>query len=244
MLKNARLYFIIIMLIYLSKPTTTVAAQQPLQAQKKKLAVFKIIYDDFSKEDRELVNTAFYAHLSQDERIAVMPEKAVPAEMQKVGIDPAALNEAGYINAGKLLRVDYILVGKMEKVGDFVEVTFRLFKVSLQTQEEYTGGKTLDMFVKQEIPRIVEKIQRDLEPPQPIAQQPSRSDTVRVALPQPPVQQKIVEEKKTSKRSKWPWIAIGGTAIAGGTVAAVLLSSGKDESVPPSRGLPRPPVVP
>ncbi|MDZ7361778.1 MAG: hypothetical protein ONB46_13790 [candidate division KSB1 bacterium] len=198
--------------------------------------MLKLIYADFSKEDRELVNTAFYAHLSQNERIAVIPETAVRAEMQKVGIDPAALNEAGYINAGKLLRIDYILVGKMEKIGDFVEVTFRLFKVALQTQEEYSGGKTLEVFVKQELPKIVEKIQRAIAPP---TVAPPPADTVRVALPKPPVQEQTVEKKK---RSKWPWIALGGVATGG--AVAVILSSGGNEIQPAKKGLPRPPVVP
>jgi len=237
MLKKSALHFIATILFWLSTQATITVAQQIPPAPKTKLAVLKIIYADFSKEDRELINTAFYAHLSQNERIAVIPEKAVEAEMQKVGVDPATLNEAGYINAGKLLRVDYILVGKMEKVGDFVEVAFRLFKVLLQTQEEYSGGKTLDMFVKQEIPQLVEKIQRDIEPPPTVA--PPPADTVRVALPKPPVQEPTVEKRK---RSKWPWIALGGVATGG--AVAVILSSGGDEIQPAKKGLPRPPVVP
>jgi len=236
MFKNIQMCCLTV-LLYLTTSAVFVKAQPTSSAPKTKLAVLKIIYADFSKEDRELINTAFYAHLSQNERIAVIPEKAVQTEMQKVGVDPAALNEAGYINAGKLLRVDYILIGKMEKVGDFVEVTFRLFKVSLQTQEEYSGGKTLDMFVRQEIPQLVEKIQRDIEPPPTVA--PPAADTVRVALPKPPAQERIVEKRK---RSKWPWIALGGVATGG--AVAVILSLGGDDIQPAKKGLPRPPVVP
>jgi TolB-like protein len=213
--------------------------------QKKKLAVLKVTYVDFTKDEQEMVNTAFYEHLARDERIAVITETQSRAELLPLGIEPTEINdEAGYIHAGQVLRVDYILVGNMEKVGDFVEVTFRVFTMPRGIpQKDYPGGKTLDLFVKQEIPKIVEDIQRDLELSQ-ITQLPTGPDTVQVAFPKPPAQKEIVEGKKSSKRKKWPLIAIGGAVVTGGTVVAVLLSSGGDEGGTAPRGLPRPPVVP
>jgi hypothetical protein len=237
MSKNTQVRYLAILLPSLMAPAAFVKAQPASPTPKTKLAVLKIVYDDFSKEERERIHTAFYAHLNQDERLAVISEKDAQAEMQRAGIDPAVLMEAGYIDAGKLLRVDYILAGKMEKVGDFVEATFRLFKVSLQTQAEYSGGKTLEVFVKQEIQKIVEKIRRDIEPPPTIA--PPPAGTVGVALPKPPVQEPIAAKRK---RSKWPWIALGGAATGGAVV--LILSSGSGAIPPAKKGLPRPPAVP
>lgn len=118
-----------------------------------------------------------------------------------------------------------------------------MFTMPRGIQKEYPGGKTLDLFVKQEIPKIVELIQRDLEPSPQITQPPTEPDTVQVALPKPAAQKEMVKEKKSPKRRKWPWIAIGGAA-AGGAVVAVILSSSGDEGGTTPRGLPRPPVVP
>jgi len=232
MLNQTRIYFFIILLFRLFAETAQ-ASQEP----KRKLAVLKISYDDFTPEERSLVSKAFYDNLARDERILVIPEAAAAATLQQSGTNPSQLDEVGYINAGKILKADYVLVGKMEKVGDFVEVSFRLFTVSQKFQKEYPGGKTMKMFVEQEIPKIVQEIQRDIEPPPSFVRQPSPPDTVRVNLSKP------IEEKKPVKRSKWKWIALGGAAT-GGVVAAVLLSTGNDEGQQPLKGLPRPPAVP
>ena len=238
MLNKTQCHFAAILLACLWAQTAFGAPLRMPQEGKKKLAVLKIAYIDFTKEEQELVNTAFYEHLTGGQRIAVVKEAQARAELLPLGIDPAEIvDDAGYIRAGQVLRVDYVLVGNMEKVGDFVEVTFRVFTMPRGTEKEYPGGKTLDLFVKQEIPKIVEHIQHDIGPPS------TQPDTIRVALPKPPAQEVLVDEKKTSKRPIWPWIAIGGAA-AGGTIAAVLLSSGGGEDKTTPQGLPRPPVTP
>jgi len=204
------------------------------QEPKRKLAVLKIVYEDFTPEERQTANQAFYENLSRFENILVLPEINALAALRQAGSDPDKLDAIGYVNAGKILHADYVLVGKMEKVGDFVEVAFKLFTVSQQFQKEYSGGKTMKIFVEQEIPKIVQEIRQDLASPLP-----ARSDSIRVALPKPPAPSEI---RKTAKRSKWPWLALGGVAVAGSAVA--ILSADGDKTQPPPKGLPRPPVVP
>lgn len=155
------------------------------QETKKKVAVLKITYEAFSPAEQNKVNSAFYSSLAQDKRIALMAEIQAQNELMARGIDAAELNEQeGFIRAGQVLRVGYVLVGKMEKVGDFVEVTFQLFAVPRALPKVHRAGKAIDLLVQEEIPKIVDQIKRDLglEPPQ-----------------------------KGAK--KWPWLALGGVTI-------------------------------
>ena len=109
-------------------------------AEKLKLAVLKITYDAFSDEEKERVNQSFYKYLAQDERMTVITEAETRKKFIPLGIDPSEItSEAGYITAGQVLQVDYVLIGNMDKIGDFVEVTFRTFKMPRGTQKIYPG---------------------------------------------------------------------------------------------------------
>ncbi len=212
----------------------------------KKLAVLKISYVDFSPQEKDLVNAAFYKNLGQNQNLEILTESEAYAQLLLAGLDPEELNENGYLQAGRALQADYVLVGKMEKVGDFVEVTFRLFTMPRGAQKEYPGGKTMDMFIKQEIPQIVALIHCDLAPATaPVRTQntsPTDSARTKPAATNP---RKKPAMESLDKKKKLPWLAIGGAAVGSGIVAALLLSSGGEAgNPPPTNGLPRPPKVP
>jgi len=234
---TVRLPLAIILLCCLFAQQAALAGQIP-QEQKKQLAVLKIDYVDFSRKERDRVNATFYEQLVQDRRLSVIDEAQSRRALIPYAIDPHELGESGYINAGITLGVDYVLVGKMEKVGDFVEVTFRVFTMPRGAQKEYPGGKTMDLFVTQEIPKIVDLIRSDLVPTPAVS-----ADSLRMNRPPAEKSSPPAKQTKIGKKSKWPWLAIGGAA-AGGIAAAVILSSGGNENATPKRGLPRPPVVP
>ena len=210
------------------------------QEEKLKLAVLRISYDAFSQDEQTTVNEAFYDYLSQNDQLEVMAESEASERLISVGIRPSEISsEQGYITAGQVLQVDYVLIGNMDKIGDFVEVTFRTFKMPAGSQRRYPGGKTLDMLVKEELPSIVKLIYQDigLEP-----------EAIQIPLP-------IEEEKqpepgpeiKPGGKPPWVLIALGG---AGGVIAAVLLAGGgggaggDNGGGVVAGGLPRPPTVP
>lgn len=215
MLNKKPLHIVFILLLYLCAHNAFALSFQTSQAGKKKLAVLKITFEDFSEQDKDTVNTTFYQYLSRDKRLTVMTETQVRNNLIPLGIDPSEIDdEAGYIRAGQVLNVDYVLVGNMDKIGNFVEVTFRVFTMPRGMQKKYPGGKTLDLLIKEEIPNIIKLIHQDLVPG---------------------------ETKEPGKKSAWRWIAIGGAA--GGVASAIFFLSGRKEKneIEP---LPRPPTVP
>ncbi len=224
----------------------------PLHAQiapKKKLAVLKITYTEFTPAEQGRVNAAFYESLARNGPLEIITEARARELLLPSGLAPEELqSEADYLAAGRSLQVDYVLVGAMEKVGDFVEVTFRAFTLPRGAQKEYPGGKTMDLFVQQEIPKMVALIQNDLAPPLLPAETTAartKPDTLRAPITKSSQRQPAIPpEKKSAKRRKLPWLALGGVAVGGGIAAAVLLGSGGEEEKPAPRVLARPPRVP
>ena len=207
------------------------------QVQKLKLVVLRITYDAFTEEEKETVNQKFYQDLAKHERVMVITETEAREKLIPLGIDPSEItSEAGYITTGQVLNVNYVLVGNMDKVGDFVEVTFRVFTMPKGSQKRYPGGKTLDLLVKEEIPNIINLIYRDIG----LEEKPEETKV------QPPVPKKDPAEPspqmKPRKGLPWKLIAIGGAA--GGLLTAYLVSSSGGGGPTTTQALPRPPVVP
>lgn len=235
MINKSRFYFAAILLSCLWARVAFTAPLQHTQEPKIKLAVLKITFIELSLEEQDRLRAALYENLMKDERTTLMTEAQTRNELVSVGTDPAELNdEVGYVRAAQILRADYVLVGKIEKIGEFVVTTFRVFPAPKGTQGQYEAGKIMDMLVQEEIPKISELIRRDIK--SALAQQPPDT-TGKEPAPLHP----IVEPKKGSKLR---WLMLGGAA-AGGITAVVLMSAGGGEGEPPApRGLPRPPVVP
>jgi len=218
--------------------TTAVFPQEAAEPQPTKLAVLRISYEAFSENEKQLVEQTFYEHLAQGGKIEVVSEQEAKDKLIPLGINPAEINdEAGYIHAGQVLNVDYVLVGNMDKIGDFVEVTFRLFKMPRGTQKRYPGGKTLDMLVEEEIPNIVDLIYRDMG----LLQQTTEKTTIKIPTPEEAAEE--ITQKK-DKKSLWPWIAVGGAAVGGAAAVFFLSSGGNDGNGTDIPALPRPPNVP
>jgi len=230
MFRKTRLNFAAIGLVYLCAPAAFAAPMQ--DTLKTKLAVLKIAFTELSLEEQGRLRTTLYDNLIKDKRIILMTEAETRKELVASGIDPAEMNDdTDYMRAAQVLPVDYVLVGKFDKIGDFVLTNFRVFPSPKGTQGQYEAGKILDMLVQEEIPKISEMIQRDIAS----ASAAPRPDTTSSKELRPPV---IVERKK---RSKSRWFVLGGAAV-GGVTAAVLLSSREKET--PPEGLPRPPRTP
>jgi hypothetical protein len=222
MLRKMNFFIMLACLLMLAAPW------HDAQAQQTKLAVLKLTFTELSLEEQDRLRTTLYDNLRKDERIILMTENEVRQKLVSSAIDPAEMDDdTDYMRAAQVLPVDYVMVGKFEKIGDFVLTNFRVFPSPKGTQGQYEAGKILDMLVQEEIPKIGEMIRRDIAP-------------AVVTLPDtmPPLE-------PPKKKSKWRLVALGGGTAIGGVVAAVLLSgrgdNGKGSSV---EGLPRPPRTP
>jgi len=234
MLRKTRLNFAAILLVSLCIRTAFAAPLQDAQEQKTKLAVLKIAFTELSLEEQDRLRTTLYDNLIKDKRIILMTETEVRQKLVSSGIDPAEMDDdTDYMRAAQVLPVDYVLIGKFDKIGDFVLTNFRVFPSPKGTQGQYEAGKIWDMLVQEEIPKIGEMIRRDIAPAVAVMQ----PDTARIVKPRPPV----IDERK--KGSKTLWFVFGGAAV-GGVTAVVLLSSGGDGKPPVVEGLPRPPRTP
>lgn len=229
MLRNSRLHFAAIGLIYLCALAAFAAPVQ--DTPKTKLAVLKIAFTELSLEEQNRLRTTLYDNLIKDKRIILMTETEVRQKLVSAAIDPAELDDdTDYMRAAQVLPVDYVLVGKIDKIGDFVLTNFRVFPSPKGTQGQYEAGKIWDMLVQEEIPKIGEMIRRDIAPAMAIVE----PDTTRR-------EEKVIIAPK--KKHKWRLIALGGAAV-GGITAAVLLGGGDNREPPPPAGLPRPPRTP
>jgi len=228
MRNKTRFHFTAILLSCLCAPA---AFAVPQDTPKTKLAVLKLAFTELSLEEQNRLRTTLYDNLSKDKRIILMTETEVRQKLVSSGIDPAEMDDdTDYMRAAQVLPVDYVLIGKIDKIGDFVLTNFRVFPSPKGTQGQYDAGKIWDMLVQEEIPKISQMIQRDIVPPVAVVQ----PDTAR------PEEQVIVSPKK---KSKWRLFALGGAAV-GGVTAAVLLGGGGKGEPPPPEGLPRPPKTP
>jgi hypothetical protein len=226
MLRKLRSYFAAIGLVYLCSPATFAAPMQ--DTRQTKLAVLKLTFTELSLQEQDRLRTTLYDNLSKDKRILLMTETEVRQKLVASAIDPAEMNDdTDYMRAAQVLPVDYVLVGKFDKIGDFVLTNFRVFPSPKGTQGQYEAGKILDMLVQEEIPKIGEMIRRD------IASTVVTPDTT------------SSEKTEPEPRKKWPtWrlFALGGAAVGG--VTAIVLLGGSGGGKPPDEGLPRPPRTP
>jgi hypothetical protein len=226
-----RLYILIGIVIIIS---CTVAQSQTFENEDKyKLAVLRIGFEDFADAEKILVNQAFYEHFNKDKRFSVITEEDVRSKLLPLGIEPFEITDiTGYIHAGQILAVDYLLVGNMDKIGNFVEVAFRVFTMPKGTQKQYPGGKTFDILIRDEIPNIIDSIYNDMR-----LEKPRTGEEGRITLPGATPE----DETKKKRNKSWMWFVIGGAAS--GVTAALLLSGGGNGATP-NEALPRPPIVP
>jgi hypothetical protein len=217
------------MLACLLAPAAFAAPMQ--DTQQTKLAVLKIAFTELSLEEQNRLRTTLYDNLIKDKRIILMTETEVRQKLVASGIDPAEMNnDTDYMRAAQVLPVDYVLIGKFDKIGDFVLTNFRVFPSPKGTQGQYEAGKIWDMLVQEEIPKIGEMIRRDIAPAVAVTQPDSTRREEQV----------VVSPKK---KSKWRLFALGGAAV-GGVAAAVLLGGGGKDEPLIVEGLPRPPKTP
>lgn len=230
MRNKTRFHFTAILLVALCAPAAFAA---PIQdTLKTKLAVLKIAFTELSLEEQDRLRTTLYDNLIKDKRIILMTETEVRQKLVSAGIDPAELDDdTDYMRAAQMLPVDYVLVGKFDKIGDFVLTNFRVFPSPKGTQGQYEAGKILDMLVQEEIPKISEMVQRDIASVLAIPPPDTTSREEKVIVP-------------SKKGTKWRLVALGGVTAVGGIIAAVLSGGGGDGKGTIVEGLPRPPRTP
>ncbi len=215
-------WFILFVLCFFSVGSAAYATSvQDDSTEQVTLAVVRVHFRDFSKEEEALVRRALYDRLN-DSRLILLKENEVRAALTAEGMRILDLsNEHAYLEAGRRIGFDFLLVGELDKIGDFVEVDFRLYSVSKQSELVYPEGKTFELLVNEEIPSIIESIHRDM------------------GLEPLPDGQLAVGKGRAGKT--WLWVAAGGAAT--GVVFAILRDGSSDE-LDGDAGLPRPPVVP
>ena len=218
--------FMVLLVIYSNALS---AVQMGKQTEKLRLAILRIGYEDFTEAERKKVNQALFQHLEKDGRTEIVSEEEARSQLIPFGIEPNEISDVtGYVHAGQLLHADYVLVGNMDKIGDFVEVTFRIITMPKGMQLSYPTGKTFDILVNEEIPKIVDMIYNDIN-----FQKQSENDRI---------DNESSAQRTKSKHSKL-WLTVGGT-VAGIIITGILLSpdDGNDQSN--RTALPRPPSVP
>lgn len=166
---------------------------------KKKLAVLKIEYENFSMEERKKIEAAFLQALKQDKRLSVIAETGA---LSKLGM-PGKMVKFDSLGFWQKAGIDYVLKGKIVKIGTFVDVSLQLLMVPAQEAEKIAGGKTLNIFIEQGVPQIVQKIH-----------------------------QTVGLEPEGNRSKLWAWIA-GGVVVSGGIMAALLLNQGEDKQALP-----------
>jgi len=202
----------------------SVSLGQTPEDDKVKLAVLRVDFTDFSTAEKTLVRQALYQRL-RDRRLVIMDEDATRNALSATGQTDVDLSDStAYVQASKRLGVDFILVGALDKIGNFVEVTFRLYSALENIEKIYPEGKTFQLLLDKEIPALIEAIHRDM------------------GLEPIPELKLGAEGKKGGKL--WLWLAAGGVATT--VVSAILVSgSGGSTSGPVGQpGLPPAPIVP
>lgn len=109
------------------------------------------------------------------------------------------------VEVGKLLAVDQMVVGSLSRVGNTYSLTARLVNVGtgevVRSATRNSRGE-IDAMVTRVLPLVAKDLAG--EPSDP-------------------------EEDTGEHRSRWGWWVAGGVLVAGGTAAAILLSSGSDK---------------
>jgi len=190
-------------------------AHAAAQEAQKQLAVLKLEFENFPDDERQAAELAFYEQLLSEPRVTVLSEAQVHDSLDAGNLD----NDNDYLRAGRTLAVDFVLVGKLARIGAFVDVTLLLYDVSNGTQVRIPGGTT----------NLVEKGIPDM-----VAQVFDKLGLAPLAV-SPPDSLSSAEEQRSNKRNI---IVFGGGVLIGGTVAAMILLGGSDR-----QALPRPPVI-
>jgi hypothetical protein len=222
-------YFIALLLgILIARGISVTEAQA--QQQKKKVAILHIDFKaGFSEADRSRIRARLHQQMALGDSLEIVSEAKVREQLISDGIDPAVLRTVGeYTEAGRTLKVDYVLVGKMEKLGDLLDVSFQIYP----TPKDFTGIKkirTVEAFIEEEIPEIARDIRKRILP------------IIVVVGPEPPVQEPAEQDTLKGKKSKKSFFIIGAVILAGTSVVVwQTLSDGPKNGEKPV-GLPIPP---
>ena len=196
------------------------------QESRVKLAVLRLNFSKLSETQQQKVRNVLYDSLRHDQRMEVLEEREVRKRLTDVGMQPDELNDdADYLNAARILNVDYILVGDMKMIGSIVKTLFRVLPAPKGTEGRYNSSKFLNQFMEKEISKITALI------PLPPVSKPEKFFKV------------VVQPKPAEKSGKKRWFIIGGAVAVAGVTAALLSGSSDGDIILPV-GLPRPPDTP
>lgn len=187
------------------------------------VAVFPLVAQGLENSTGGILTDALSDELLKSGKVRVMERSQMETVLREQGFQQAGScdqNECA-VQMGKLLGIDRIVVGTVGKLGDSHTLSIRAVNVStgevLASERRVTAG-SIDKLLTDVLPPLAQSLANRMAGNTPMA-----SATV-------PGQ---AMADTTHKTRVWPWV-VGGTVVAGGAVAAVLLLNSKGSSSTPS----------
>jgi len=194
----------------------------PLCAQETTTKLSSIAIADFklngvdSSQGAALID-ALAAELKSTGRFRVMERSQMDKILQEQGFQESCVcdNSNCAIQVGQLLSIDEMVIGSLSQVGSTVAINARVVdvgsgEVSVALNRSSSAG-FIDL-----LQNVIPKLASGLADPQgPYGVNYKPVDTQPMAVTQ------------SQEKPLWPWI-VGGVAVAGGVILAVILSSSSE----------------
>jgi curli biogenesis system outer membrane secretion channel CsgG len=134
------------------------------------------------------------------------------------------------VRVGRLLGIEKIVVGSLGKIGAAYVLSIRA--VDVATGEVLAGARkqqvgALENVLTELLPPLAQEIGIRLAGGVPARDSSAGRVVTAAAVPDSSKQKDAV---KGNGGNRWVWWAVGGVAIAGGTVAALILSGSRDDA--------------
>lgn len=120
----------------------------------------------FSPEEMNQIEAEVYQFFAKTDSIKLLKNAQTHKKLAQKRIELTSLgSDTAYLNAGRKLNQDYLLVFNFEKLETMVQAIFRLFKICREEAvSEPAVGVASEMFRKEEIPRSMQQFRQNLAP--------------------------------------------------------------------------------
>ncbi len=189
---------------------------QAVAADKTSVALLDLQEKGVSAEEASAITDRIREELFKTGQFTVMDRSVMDKLLAERGLQMSGLvSSEGAVEAGKILGVDWIIVGSVSKVGNMFSISLR--SIDVQTgvvlniaSSDYDGS--IEGAARVSSPLVVSKL---------VGTKPTKK-----------VKDQTIKEKKSHT---WLWVT-GGVLVAGGAAAIVLAGGGDESSTPSNTG--------
>lgn len=179
-------------------------AASPTESIRPNVAVIPLCSQVVDSSSLEGIGAALASELHRIGKFRVMERSQISRILQEQGFQQSGECQGGEcaVEMGKLLSVDYLVLGNLSKVGGTYSLSTRLVNVGsgeIARSATRNSDAKLDAILTEAVPAAA----HDLS---------------------------AVPWTSPSKRRIWPWV-VGGTALAGGAAAVVLVVGNSSKGV-------------